>query len=177
MKRAAKVCGVIILLVLLGGWLFSLWSGLTLYLLAHEETFTGSDQKEFVKGDIVSPLDGLDFDHGEWAAYIVLSATDFDRLKGRFSRNCLKLTDRETMKKMRDEWKMIYTGGDWATVESHIIFLKDDEVVFSSGIVLSEGGTEALQNRYFGGIEPQSKGVMWEYCSKFKPVYWPVVIL
>jgi hypothetical protein len=64
------------------------------------------------------PLAGLDFDHGNWSAYLILDETDSRRLKRRFSRNCLKLTDRETMRKMRDKWLMVRTGGDMATIVS-----------------------------------------------------------
>jgi hypothetical protein len=49
--------------------------------------------------------------------------------------------------------------------------------VFSSGIVLTEGGLEGLQSGYFGWAEPKTKGVLLEYCSKFKPVYWPLIVL
>ena len=60
---------------------------------------------------------------------------------------------------------------------SSIVFVKDGKVVFSSGIVLAENGDEGLQSRFFGLIEPQNKGIIWESCGKFKSVYWPVVIL
>jgi hypothetical protein len=167
---------VLLLFLLLGGYGFSLWTGYTLYAIVHKETAV--KMKENVqKGDVVSPLQGMDFDNGNWTAYLVLTTDDFDQLKPRFSRNCLKLTDRQTLKSMSQDLKMIYTGGDIATVASYLIFVKDGKVVFNSAIHLSKEGFEGLQSPYFGYMEPQNKGVLWKYCSKFEPVYAPFIIL
>jgi hypothetical protein len=175
MKRVLKVCAIVILPLLIG-WLYSALSGLTLFVLRQEEPMIGSGKNNMVKGSIVSPLERLDFDQDEWAAYIVLSSDDFRKLEGKFYRNCLKLTDRETLKRMRDEWKMIYTGGDMATVTSRIVILRDNKLAFSSGIVLGEGEVEGLQSRSLGWLEPQNEGALWKYSIKFEPVLWPVII-
>lgn len=174
MKKKLKVCFLVILMPLLGAWSLSLWSGYTVPLILHEDTEIKSQDK---MTDLVSPLAGLDFDHGSWSAFLILDANDFRSASGRFSRNCLKLTDRETMRRMRDDWQLTRTGGDAATVVSRIVFVQNGAVVFSSGISLDDQGNEGLQSRYFGWAEPRTKGVLMKYCSKFEPVYWPVIVL
>jgi hypothetical protein len=167
---------VLLLFLLLGGYGFSLWTGYTLYAIVHEETPV--EMKENVqKGDVVSPLQGMDFDSGNWTAYLVLEGNDFEDLKPRFSRNCLKLTDRQTLKSMATDLKMIYTRSDIATVASYLIFVKDGKVVFNAAIHLSKEGFEGLQSPYFGYLVPQNKGVLWKYCGKFEPVYAPFIVL
>jgi len=173
-KKKLKVCFLVIVIPALGAWSLSLWSGYTVPLILHEDTRVKSQD---AMTDLVSPLAGLDFDHGNWCAYLILDANDFRSAYGRFSRNCLKLTDREIMKRMRDEWQLTRTGGDAATVVSRIVFVQNGTVVFSSGISLDESGNEGLQSRYFGWAEPRTNGVLMKYCSTFEPVYWPVIVL
>jgi hypothetical protein len=177
MKKVSITLCITLSVILLTGWGISYWYGYTFYCVdSSDRSSTDLERKEFKKGDIVSPLYGLDFDQGEWTAYILLTHDDYKLLKQDISRNCLKLTDRETMKQMQQQWKMVYTGGDAATVISRIVFIRDGDIMFSSAIDLTSE-KKGLQSRYFGWIEPQSQGVMWEYCNKFEPIVWPVLIL
>lgn len=173
MKKRLKVFVLVILVSLLGGWSLTLWFGYTVPVILHDDTEVPLAEAS----ELLLPLAGLDLDQGNWTAYLILDPHDFKSLKGRFSRNVLKLTDREVMRRMRDDWKLIRTGGDAATVGSRITFLQEGKVIFSSGIVLEEGGLEGLQSRYFGWAEPQTSGILLEHCTKFKPVYWPLIIL
>jgi hypothetical protein len=168
---------VVVFLFLVTFSAFSLFSGLTAILIWHEEPQIKLRKPKPLKGEIIAPLEGLNFDEGEWVAYIALSSHDYQLLRGRLPRNCVKLSDRATMKQMQQDWKMVFMGGDMATVDSHIIFLKDGEVAFSSGILLTDKGPSGLQSSSFGWIEAQEKETIWRHVSKFKPVYWPVIVL
>jgi hypothetical protein len=175
-KRTARIVGLIIVTVILASCLLSLISGLTLFI-GPEDTVPASLKREFRKGDIISPLEELNFDQGEWTVYVLLSPDDFDVFKEDFSRNCLRLSDRQIMKSLQASLSMTCTGGDAATVSSRLVFVNDGQVVFCSGLLLSREGPEGLQSGFFGWIESQSHGTLLEFCKKFEPLYWPVVIL
>jgi hypothetical protein len=175
-KVSITLCSTLVV-ILLALWGISNLLGYTFYYVDSDDRIsTDLKRKGFKKGDIVSPLYGLDFDQGEWIVYILLIHDDYKLLKHKVPKNCLKLTDRETMKQMQQQWNMVYTGGDAVTVTSRIVFIRDGNIVFSSAIDLTSE-KNGLQSRYFGWIEPQSQDVMWEYCNKFEPVFWPVLIL
>ena len=174
MKKKLTVGLLLIGIPLLGACSLSFWFGYTVPLILHDDTEV---KTQAAQTDLLLPLAGLDFDQGNWSAYLILDANDFRSRYGRFSRNCLKLTDREIMKRMRDEWQLTRTGGDAATVVSRIVFVQNGTVVFSSGISLDERGNEGLQSRYFGWAEPRTNGVLMKYCRTFEPVYWPVIVL
>jgi hypothetical protein len=111
---------IVVLLFLVTFSAFSSFSGLTAILIWHEAPQIQLRKPKPLKGEIIAPLEGLNFDEGEWVAYIALSSHDYRQLRARFPRNCLKLSDRATMKQMQQDWKMVFTEGDMATVDSHI---------------------------------------------------------
>ena len=90
---------------------------------------------KYTKGDTIQLLKRLDFSEGDWEVYLIICHSDFNDLNPELpKRMCLRLNDRETLEKMRAEWRMKYTGGDVATVESSIIFLQNSKIKFHSGI-------------------------------------------
>lgn len=165
------ICTVVSLLL---GWVFSLYFGYTIVIATN---LLNTKSVQHNKGDIINIFDEFDLNKGKWSVYLNLSLSDLKKLKGVLpERTCLKLTDVEVLRKMKDDWKMVYTGGDMATVESSIFIIRDGDIVFNSGIMFNKN-TEGLQSPVYGWIEPIEKDIIKKYCKKFKPVFWPVVIL
>lgn len=132
---------------------------------------------KYKKGDTIQPLKNLDFDQGDWTAYLSISRSDFQELEKNISKaTCLKTRDINLLKKMQKEWIFICQETDLATVESGFYLLRNGKLVFESGIVL-ESNSEGLQSREFGWVNPLKSKSLTSLCSKFKRVYWPIVIL
>ncbi len=128
-------------------------------------------------GSMVAPLEGLDFDAGDWAAYILLEPYDYVEVRKSVPRSCLKLTDREELKRLQRELVARYTGGDVATVLSSLVIVHDRKIVYSSGIVLRGRDLGGLQTSSWGWLEPEDRRVSLRFADRFTPVYWPVCIL
>ncbi len=127
-------------------------------------------------GTRVAPLRDLNFDEGEWAAYIWLEFHDWAEVRGELPRNCLKLTDREALKRIQHEFVGRYTGADVATVISRLHVVHDGRIVHDSGIVLSGRDLKGLQTSSWGWVEPENPGVARRFADLFKPVYWPICV-
>jgi hypothetical protein len=122
----------------------------------------------YKQGDHVFPLKAFDFDHGNWTVYVALSSDDYGDLAPGITRTrCLKTKDRELMKHMAATWEFTYTAGDMATLESSIYFVKDDKVVFESGILISRNN-EGMQSEEYGWLEPVNKTTISAAISKFE---------
>lgn len=89
---------------------------------------------------------------------------------------CLKLTQTRIDSTLLAAWNFSETGGDMATVGSRLYVLINDELVFKSGIVLTDH-VLGLQHKEFGWLEPASKAEFRKSLSSFKPVYFPVIII
>ncbi len=156
--------------------MLSYWTGYTPYFIRDGKVAI-TEKKQRNKGEIIRPLEQLDFNQGTWSAYITLSYGDYQNIKSKVSRNCLRLTNIETLNQMREEWEMVYTDGDLATVSSQIVFLKDNKIVLIQGIILPKNGQDGLQSSAYGFLEPQHDDIIWKYVNKFEPVFWPLIIL
>ncbi len=133
--------------------------------------------KDYQKCDTVKVLADCNFDEGEWMAYIVFVWEDSDNFSTELPKGkILKTTDAELLKKMQLDWNLVYTGGDLATVQSKLLVLKDNKIVFTSNIVL-DNGFEALQGGDFGALFSNKGNDLIKYCKQFKRVYSPFVIL
>ncbi len=127
------------------------------------------------KGQIVNPMQQLDFGNGEWVAYLVINRADYEDLNPAIRKvSCFKSGDVELFKEMQKKWNCRYTGGDSATVASGIYFLRDGKIEFESGIVIDRD-REGLQGEY-GWLEPVEQRIMSDQLKHFKRVYWPVVV-
>ena len=99
-------------MVICVGWVLSLVTGYTFVFIPYKGI---PKTKQYYKGDVISVLEELDFNDGKWSAYLNFSMLDLNELKGVVpKRNFLKLSDVEILKNMKDEWNMIFTGGDIA---------------------------------------------------------------
>jgi hypothetical protein len=125
----------------------------------------------------VAPLAELNFDDGEWSAYILLERNDFREVKGRLPRNCMRLSDRDELKRLQRELTANATGGDMATVLSSLVFVRNGRVAFATGIVLDGEDLVGLQTRTWGFLKPERRDVRVGFANRFTPFYWPIVVL
>jgi hypothetical protein len=178
-RRAPVVAAVAVTAVIFTAaavWIASAITGSSLCLVVQEGS-AAAPQRQLTKGDVVAPLQDLDLTSGDWSAYILLDPADFRELKGKLPRNCLKLTDRQEIKRLQRDLKARYMGADVATVTSRLIFLRDGKLVFDSGIVLDGQGLKGIQTRSWGWLSFEGAPVASDFSNRFRPVYWPIVLL
>lgn len=129
------------------------------------------------KGDIVKPLETFDFSKGDWKAYVVFNSTDIKELPQNFAHNnCFKSTDRELLKRMQNGWEFEYQGGDMATVQSKLLLFKNGDLVYRTGIVVSNE-VEGLQSGEAGWLDGTNEKKISKYLIDFKKVYLPIIFL
>lgn len=153
----------------------SLYTGITTLVVPLSE-YKAQGRPGIKKGQIVSPLQRFDFEKGKWVAYLVINPADYEDLNPAFKKiSCYKSEDAELFNRMKKKWNFIYTSGDVATVSSAIYFVRDGKIEFESGIVI-EKKREGLQGSEYGWLEPVEQHVLSNELSRFKRVYWPVLI-
>jgi len=125
----------------------------------------------------INPFDSFNFSEGSWKMYVQINSSDINELPESIRRvNCLKTTDINVLQNIKNNWNFSCSeGADASTVESKVYLLKDGEVVFESGIVISEA-IEGLQNSSFGWIHSNEQLISKEL-AKFDRVYSPIVFL
>ena len=66
-----------------------------------------------MKRDIINPLKSFDFNTGNWAVYLTISRSDFEKF-AHYNKEgkVFKDKDMKTLKQMQSEWNFVYTGGD-----------------------------------------------------------------
>jgi len=126
----------------------------------------------------ISVFSKFNFSSGNWKAYIVVEPSDFQSLHPLLhKRSCVKTDDNALLREMQKTWLFkVSKDADLTTVTGSIYLFKENELVFSSGIVLDENFT-ALQNRQYGEMLPVNKNAMVNSAKRFKPVCWPVIFL
>jgi hypothetical protein len=159
-------------------WLIILISGYTQVIyLSPDNSLKSGYNKEPVKGDAISILEGMDLTQGSWKAYLITDRDDVSNLSAELGKaNCYKTSDIDILKGMQRNWIVVLTGGDMGTIQSKLILLKDGKVEFASGIVIGKD-IKGLQSERLGWVEPINERVLSEYCKKFKRVYFPVIFL
>lgn len=165
----------IIIATFLVVWAVLLLTGRTI-IIPLSEYKTKSDSTLNI-GDKVNPIKKYNFDEGNWKAFLVFSSTDIKELPNSFrSANCLKTKNVDILKSMQQEWEFEYKGVDIATVESKLLIFKDGDLVYETGIVLSNA-IEGLQNNETGWLDGSEGKKLSKYFQKFKRVYSPIIIL
>ena len=168
-----KIFRIIFIVILL------ITTGLNLYIVSrvgypYVAYFNFKEPKtiHYKKGEVVTPLGNLNFDEGDWVAYIHIHYDDFTDLHRSIPKwGLLKSTDIKLFKQMKRDWKFRYSGGDVATVQSQIIFYCNGKGVFESGIVLHDN-FQCLQSEKFGCLEGPN---LVKSCSQFGKTYFPVI--
>lgn len=124
---------------------------------------------------ILSPFKSFDFDSGDnWKMYIVLKNGDIKQLPEHIVKaNYLSTTDSDLLNNIKNQWNFNCTDGDMATVSSKIVLLKNNEIVFESGIVINNA-LQGLQSQNFGWVESD---ILIKDLKKFKRSYSPIIFL
>lgn len=167
---------VIVAIVLLGQ-VVSLITGRTLVVPITKMAQCETCQQDLKKNDNINLFADLDFDNGNWKAYLVLSSDDFEYLNSSVHKaSCLETTDKQVLKAMQSNWKFRYTEGEISSVGSTILIFKDNKLMFKSGIVL-DNYREGLQCQNYGWLQPLNPNALSNSCKMFKRVYWPIVFV
>lgn len=128
-----------------------------------------------LKGDTINVFKDFDFDRGDFTAYLLIR--EDSELSGEMPPGkVFKTTDTRLLRQMQEKLRFTYTGGDMATVTNELLLLKDGKILFSAGIVLDDQ-IQGLQSSGFGWIRNTGNERLSRYCSRFRRVYLPVVIL
>lgn len=156
-------------------WAVSLITGYTLVLLLNDPGLYITDVA-VKKGETVRVLKDLNFEEGNWTAYLVLGNDDWVNSKD-YDRNCYRVRDKAILNQFKNAWEMEITSGDVATVTSYIIFLKDGSPVWKAGVIINDDGLEGFQSSALGWVRPMKKGAIKDSLMLFDSVYAPIVIL
>ena len=176
MKKVAKglFAGLLLILVVISLAGYNIVIPLS---VVNNDRLNASVQKA-VPGKDINLFANCDFSKGNWSAYLVIAPEDFDDLDPLISKRvCLKTDNIALLKQMQKNWIFKYNkDGDMATVNSVFYLVHNGVVVFESGIVLDKNN-QGLQNAVYGWMRPVDGSAMIGACSRFKKVYWPVVVL
>jgi hypothetical protein len=176
MKKVIKVllAGLLLIFITLG----LMGYNIVLPLSATVNDRLNNSLPKAVAGKEISPFLNYDFSQGSWSAYLVIVPEDFHDLHPLISKRvCLKTDDISLLKQMQKSWSFKYNeNGDMATVNSTFYLVHDGMIVFETGIMLDKNN-QGLQNSTYGWMKPVDGSAMVGVCSRFKKVYWPVVIL
>lgn len=127
-------------------------------------------------GDTVRPLSSFDFSKDVWKSVVVVALSDVADLPPSLkSARCVFTEDPNILKKMQENWKFIYAGGDMATVESKFYLYKNATLVFKCGIVLDAEG-QGLQSSDFGWLAAKNNEVI-SAVMQFNNVKCPIIFL
>ena len=122
-------------------------------------------------GDEIAVFSKFDFSKDKWAAYIAISADDFNDLSHAIIKcSCLKTTDHLLLQTMKKTWRFRVTDGDVGTVTSDFYLFKNGTLVYKSGIILDKSA-QRLQNGEYGEMIPVDPTGMLQTCKQFKKVY------
>lgn len=113
-------------------------------------------------------LEDLDFDNGNWAAIIVVehafrwtwTDSNYFPQSGYYI-----LTDTSKLKSMQRDWVVKYLGADCCTDDFRMYFLRNNKLVFGTGII-SDGG-EGFQNSIYGYTPLKEERILRKYYGYF----------
>lgn len=164
-KRNMFICLIIILL-------FSPIFYLLGFFPIAVDTINEKDQKNKNKiGDSIKPLKGIDFSNGDCEMYISYSFDDnFSEdklLKGKVFR----CDDKTVLINFQKDFEFKYTGSDISTANSKFYIYRNDELVFTSSIVVDKNSI-GFQSPSYGWI---SNNNLKKYFKYFNKVFSPII--
>lgn len=144
-----------------------------LYPFFVNENFT---TKDITLQDENRPFKQFDFMQGGYTAYIVIDFSDPTNPSPQFPyTRVLKSSDKQVLNQLRTcEFKS--TGHDSLTIESHMYILRNDSLVYKSGVVL-DSEYEGIQYDRIGWSESKQRGQLINIIRQFKKELSPVVFL
>ncbi len=144
-----------------------------LYPFFVNESFT---TRETILQDENKPFEQFDFMQGGYTAYLVIDFSDLTNPWPDFPHTrVLKSSDKQVLNQLR-ACEFTSTGQDSLTIESHIYILKNDSLVYKSGVVLA-AEYEGIQYERMGWSESKQKGQLAKIISQFKKELSPIVFL
>jgi hypothetical protein len=119
----------------------------------------------------MKPFVELEFEEGDWVAYVFNDVTSHERLKGALPGTCLVLRNHEELAKgLRALTFGPPTGADVATVTSSLVLVRDGRVVYETGVVLDAHGRDGLQSRGYGWVPAVPRGSLLDFVKRFEAV-------
>jgi hypothetical protein len=136
-----------------------------------------AEKKLHYDSAVFNPLNGYKFNEGDWAVYLILDKSDFEKLIPELNAHKVwKASSISVLQDMQATWNFKSTGGDMATVSSTIVIVHDRKIVFESGVILDQN-LIGLQGKNFGWAEPVEKGKFVASLREFKKVQSPFVFI
>jgi len=121
------------------------------------------------KGDTICLFDQFDFDSGGYVLYFVVIEPYPQYPK------VLYTADKECLKRLKEVFRLVYTGSDVATCESFMCLLKGDSIVLK--MYMSAEYTFGLQSSQYGWLKFAQQEEFKELLNSLTPVYSPFVRL
>jgi hypothetical protein len=123
-------------------------------------------------GESFNPLKNIDVTQ-DCEFYFEQSLDDISSDENLLNGKLYKCDDINVLTKLKNELNLTYTGSDMATVNSILYVLKNNKLVFETGIVL-EKNICGLQSSSFGWVRNNK---LIDLFSKFERVFTPIVII
>ncbi len=122
------------------------------------------------------PFQQFNFQEGNYTAYVIISVTDLMNSWAGIPRNrVLKSSDKQILSQLKN-CEFIRNGSDSLKIESRIYLLKNDSLIYQSGLVLDQD-FEGIHNNDSGWAESKQKGQLLRILRQFEAETKPVVFL
>jgi len=122
------------------------------------------------------PFQQFDFLQGNYTAYVVISVSDIINFWSGIPRNrVLKSSDKLILSQLKT-CEFISNGSDSLKIESRIYLLKNDSLIYQSGLVLDKD-YEGIHSESTGWAESKEKGQLLRILRQFDTETKPVVFL
>jgi hypothetical protein len=131
-----------------------------------------SEGFNLIKGESFNPLKNIDVTQ-DCEFYFEQSLDDISSGEHLLNGKLYKCDDVNVLSQLKNEFNFTYKGSDMTTVNSTLYVLKNNKLVFETGIVL-EKNICGLQSSSFGWV---CNNKLIDLFSKFKRVFTPIVII
>ncbi|EAZ95169.1 hypothetical protein FBBAL38_09279 [Flavobacteria bacterium BAL38] len=125
----------------------------------------------------VKILKNIDFSKKEIKAILLIK--DDINLSNKIKKGKVLVTnDIEIIKQIKNNWNFTKTNGDISTVENELFIYENEKLILRTFIVLDDSvdsNINGIQNTELGWLS--SNYDIIEQCSKFKRVYFPIILL
>lgn len=175
MKNKIAITLIVILLFVLGGLV--LFGDYPLILITNQKELVLMNKRKVEGLAIINPLADIEFNTGKNSAYLIFSKQDRQELPAGMNRRKVYICkDNVDLKSLKDDFFFLQSNGDIATCESDIFILKDNKIIFHSGLVFTDS-IIGLQDGSFGWIDAINQKALKQHFLNFKPINYPIIIL
>ncbi len=167
-----------LILILIAGSVILVLSGRTLVFYSSADPLFDTaispaigDTVSFFRDYQIEPPDKVEL-------YIVIDPLELSLLHPSIPKcRVLKCDDPKIIDEMIREWRCVYNHADYSTHLNDLLIYRNDTLVYWCAIEMKENGHEGFQTGNYGWIQPLKRGAVISAVSRFKPVYWPIVVL